>query len=135
MKPMPLRLLAAVSTLSLLAGSPGCYYAFGTAPPVRHTAAVDSVPAGPSTHAPVTSVNCTRSRALPITDAVLAVEGAIATGFGALILSTSDDGSLSAGEAKAFGAMFLLSGLPMLIGNGLSARRGFSDPARCRALR
>ncbi len=31
--------------------------------------------------------------------------------------------------------MFLLSGLPMLIGNGLSARRGFSDTARCRALR
>ncbi|MCX5748235.1 MAG: hypothetical protein NT062_37765 [Proteobacteria bacterium] len=106
---------------SLLASS-GCYYALGTSPASNPTRGDD---------------DCTTSRALPIVDAVFAVEGAFGLGLGALGLAVSlskkDDGSLPAGEARAGASLFLITGAVMLAVNGLSARAGFRDTAICRA--
>jgi hypothetical protein len=100
--------------------SSGCYYTFGTSPSPRHAvAAVDE--------------QCTTSRSLPIADTVVAATGAAAAAFGGAALLTKDDGSMGAGEARGFAAMFVAMGGVMLIANGLSAYAGFRDTAVCRA--
>lgn len=106
--------------LALTVASSGCYYTFGTAPPARPTAAA----------------TCTRSRALPIADTVIAAYGLAGLAFGAWALaSIRDDGSLAAGEGQATATMLAVTGAGLLVGNGLSARAGFRDTARCRAAR
>jgi hypothetical protein len=97
----------------------GCYYTFGTMP----------------TRQPVADRACTTSRALPITDAGIAAYGAAAIGLGVIGFAHHDDGSLGAGEAKAYATMALVSGATMLVVNGLSAYAGFRDTAACRASR
>jgi len=114
------RILAARLVLVSLASS-GCYYTFGTAPPSGPRRAGESAP------------DCTRSRALPIADTVMAVEGAGSFGFGLwALLAIKDDGSLPAGEALSGASLFLVTGAVLLIANGLSARAGYRDSARCR---
>jgi hypothetical protein len=119
-----LPLLTALALAATVPTSTGCYYTFGTAPPRAS-----------STAPGVTGGGCTRSRALPITDTVIAADGALAAGFGGLALLTiKDDGSLSAGEAKTTAGLLLVTGLIMAVPWGLSARRGFRETRRCRAL-
>lgn len=122
----PSRALSVAAALALAATVPattGCYYTFGTRPPAAS--------AGP----PGVRPDCSRSRVLPIIDTINAIEGASGVGLGAMgLLFIKDDGSLSAGEAKAWSGMFLVTGLLMLVPSALSARRGFRDTARCRAL-
>lgn len=118
------RLAALAALASVLAASPGCYWTFGTSPPPSASRAPGAPP--PS---------CTRSRALPITDTVVALEGALGVGLGGYgLLAVEDDGSLSAGEAKSWSVLLLVTGAILMIPWGLSARRGFRDVRRCRAL-
>ena len=113
------RFVAIAALVATAAPATGCYYTFGTAPP---------------SDARRGRGGCTSSRALPIADTVLAVEGLLALGFGVWALAAiEDDGSLSAGEGQAGGGLFAVTGAVMLVGNGLSARAGFRDSAACRA--
>ncbi len=115
------RLIALAFLIATAAPSAGCYYTFGTAPPRAAS--------------PGMRPDCTRSRALPIADTVIAVDGALGLGLGVVALATSrDDGSLPAGEAKATATMLAITGGALLVAHGLSARAGFRDRARCRAL-
>lgn len=115
------RLVALALTVATVAPSTGCYYTFGTAPPRAAS--------------PGVRPDCTRSRALPIADTVIAVDGALGLGLGVVALATSrDDGSLPAGEAKATATMLAIAGGALLLVHGLSARAGFRDRARCRTL-
>jgi hypothetical protein len=115
------RLVALSLALVTTAPAAGCYYTFGTAPP--------------RAAAPGVRPDCTRSRALPIVDTVIAVDGALGLGLGVVALATSnDDGSLPAGEAKATATMLAITGGALLLIHGLSARAGFRDRAQCRAL-
>ena len=118
------RPIALVAVAAVVATAPGCYVTFGTRPP----AVTSRAPGAPAP-------SCTRSRALPITDTVVAVEGALGVGLGAWgLLAIEDDGSLSAGEGKSLSALLLVTGALLLVPWGLSARRGFRDVRRCRAL-
>lgn len=113
---MPSSILSLVVSLVLSLPLGGCYYAFGTKPSTAPKSA------------------CTSSRALPIADTVIAGYGAAGLGFGAwALLAIRDDGSLSAGEAKATAGLLAVTGAVMFVGNGLSARAGYRDTARCRA--
>lgn len=113
------RFVAIAALVATAVPATGCYYTFGTAPP---------------SDARRGRAGCTSSRALPIADTVLAVEGLLALGFGVWALAAiEDDGSLSAGEGQAGGGLFAVTGAVMLVGNGLSARAGFRDSAACRA--
>jgi hypothetical protein len=117
-------LAALVTVAALLAATSGCYVAFGTRPP----ATVSQAPGAPPPP-------CTRSRALPITDTIVAIEGALGVGLGGYgLLAIEADGSLSAGEAKSLSVLLLVTGAVLLVPWGLSARRGFRDVRRCRAL-
>ena len=107
----------------------GCYWTFGTAPPAGARLDVPGAPPGMVARRP----DCTRSRALPIIDTIIAVEGAFGTGLGLIGMTVRDDGSLPAGEARALGTMVLIVGAPMLILGGLSAYGGYRQTARCRA--
>ncbi len=117
------RLTARIALLAALAPGAGCYYTFGTPP----AASISRAPGAPPPR-------CTRSRALPITDTVVAIEGALGVGLGGLgLLLIQDDGSLSAGEGQGMSAALLITGAILLVPWGLSARRGFRDVRACRA--
>lgn len=118
------RIAAIAALTSTLATSGGCYYAFGT-----------SAPRGASAAPGAPRPSCTRSRALPIADTVVAIEGVLGVGFGGYgLLAIEDDGSLSAGEGKSLSALLLVTGVILLVPWGLSARRGYREVRRCRAL-
>lgn len=119
-------LTALAALLATTTASTGCYYTFGTRPPATTSQAPG---------APPSTATCTRSRALPITDTVVALEGALGVGLGGLgLLTIKDDGSLPAGEGQSMAGLLLVTGAILLVPWGLSARRGFRDVRRCRAL-